>query len=70
MLVRFAGKGGWFFYFPVITYQSIGGPKKIGRKEVILRFFFSLGIWGEKKNRDKKRSLSNPKKYVFFLTLV
>ena len=46
---------GMVFLFFGYHIQNCRSSQKIGRKEIILRFFFfSLGIWHEKKNGGVK----------------
>ena len=61
-------KGVWFF-LSGNHIQNCRSTEKIGRKEIILRFFFSLGIWHEKKNREVNIRDFFPNRFGFFPTL-
>ena len=56
---------GMPFCFPCYHIQNCRSSKNIGRKGIILQFFFSNGIWPEKKMYRDKASI-NPKKLSFF----
>ena len=69
-LVYLSSQMGLIFYFPLVTYQSVGGPKNRNEGGNFTVLFFPRDFGVKKKNRDKKRSLSNPKKYLFSIILV
>ena len=62
-------KGVGFFFLSGNHIQNCRSTEKIGRKEIILRFFFSLGIWHEKKNREVNIRDFFPNRFGFFPTL-
>ena len=56
---------GMVFIFPCYHIQNCRSSKKIGRKDKFERFFFSLGIQPEKKNRDEKIAIFFSNQFLF-----
>ena len=67
--LRFSNQRGMVFLFFGNHIQNCRSSEKIGRKEIILRFFFSLGNWHEKKNRGVKNRDLIPTGCGFFQVL-